>query len=355
MVKYFLASAIWLFTATSLLADGSRDLLNAVSKQYESLNSFVLEGSETTTLSADCNVDIPFQIARTGASTGSAGTSATALPLTIRFRHAKSSISKPCFDVVKKLGGFRSPGEWTEFNRIDLGVSTINVLPSQNLKLYGEEIHCIVLEVVYDDYYQNIRLFTGPIRYWIDTATHFVRRVEFTEVAESGSRSWTATIEKININGPAPSWLTPPDIPDLRKTLIGKQAPDFALRTLGGQVVRLSGLRGKVVLLDFWATWCFACDEEIPTLEKLQSEINTSEVILLGVSNESASVVRKWLAQNHRSFQTLIDAKTTFRSFGIQPIPALVVISREGVITDYVAGFDSDRRMIDFVKNLAPN
>jgi peroxiredoxin len=355
MVKCVVVLTVSLLIAASLHADGAYDLLISVAEKYDSLSNFVLEGIETAALSPDCNVEIPFQIARPGPLTSSAGIPATSLPLTIRFTHAKGPISKPCFDVVKKLGGFRSPGEWTEFNRIDVGVTDVHELPPQILKLYSGAIHCTVLEVVYDDYYQRIRAFTGPIRYWIDAATHLVRRVEFTEVAEPGARSWTATLEKISIGGPIPPWLGPADIPDEHTKLIGKLAPDFALRTPEGQVVRLVDLRGKMVLLDFWATWCFACDEEIPTLEKLQSEVNMSEVIVLGISDESATVVRKWLEENHRSFRTLVDANKTFRRFGIKPIPALVVIDRNGVVTDYITGFDSDRHMCEFVKHLTLN
>jgi peroxiredoxin len=343
-----------LFIAISLPADDAHDLLGAVSEKYDSLNNYLFEGSEAADLpGTGCILEMPFQIARTGPLPSSASTPASALPPTISFTARKPS--KLCFDAVKNLGGFRSPGEWAEFDRVDVGVSAARILSQQILNLNGEEIHCAVLEVIYDDYYQKLKLFTGPIQYWIDKATHLVRRVEFTEITKQGPRSWTATIEKVSIGGPAPSWLGPAAIPYAQPALIGKPAPEFALRTSGGQVVHLSDLRGRAVLLDFWATWCLACDEEIPTLERLQTQTNASEVIVLGISDESGSVVREWLEQNHRSFRTLVDAKKTFQSFGIEPIPVLVVIDRQGVVTNYIAGFGSERRLRDSIRNLLIN
>jgi thiol-disulfide isomerase/thioredoxin len=98
----------------------------------------------------------------------------------------------------------------------------------------------------------------------------------------------------------------------------------------------LADLRGKVVLLDFWATWCGVCDEEIPVLERLQTERNPSDLVLLGVSDEDAAVVHDWLKENHRSFQTLAGAKKAFEAFGIDSIPALTVVDRHGIVTSVI-------------------
>ena len=133
--------------------------------------------------------------------------------------------------------------------------------------------------------------------------------------------------------------------------MIGKAAPDFELHIADGQTVRLRDLRGKTVLLDFWATWCGACLEEIPIIEKLQVEAKPSEVLILGISDEDAPVVRQWLEENHRSFRTLVEGKKTFEDFGVKPIPAIVVIDARGIITKYVVGFNSERQLRESVGN----
>jgi peroxiredoxin len=315
-------------------ADDGNEILRKVAAGYDAIPTYEFEGVETVVLPGmDCTLDAPISIA-VAPSPLSGG---------ISFRHGTKP-SKACLDALTKLGSLPMRGEWSNFRSMDVGVKSARELAPQVLTPPGAEIRCVVLEVVYD----------GPVRFWIDSETRLVRRVEFSEKSEQGLRAWTATIEKVHIGGPPAAWLsvTPKTAPQEETTWIGKLAPDFELCTSDGEWIRLKDLRGKVVVLDFWATWCGSCLEEIPVLEKLQAEASPSKVIFLGISDEEGPAVRKWREENHRSFQSLVDGRKTVDDFGIQPIPTLVVIDPNGIIAKYMVGFDSERRLRESLGSL---
>jgi peroxiredoxin len=354
MLRHCIGVAGWLFIAMLVRADDAHDLLTSVSEKYSSLDDYLLEGRESARLSyANCRVEIPFQIVMTKKLTDSSVTSVVSLTPTIRFLAPK--LPKSCLDFLKKQNALASPGEWSQLSHIALGARTVRLLRPTILRLGPERketIRCAVLEVSYDDYYQRLRHQTGPVRYWIDLQTGFVRRIDFTEDADRGSKAWTAIIEKISLGVPRPAWLSQESDFSNHPAPLGKPAPDFTLRFADSTDVHLASLKGKAVVLAFWASWCLACAEEIPSIEELQSETRESSVRVLGISNESASVVQKWLEQNHRSFRTLVDGEEVFRSFGIGPIPTLVVVNRDGVVSQYVVGFGSTRELRQIVMKL---
>jgi thiol-disulfide isomerase/thioredoxin len=346
MKRQLLTILVGIFIVTLARGDDGRELLSSVVAGYESLKTYEFEGTESVALpGTDCILEIPIVIA--AAPPRSSG---------ISFLHGDKP-SKTCLDAVTKMGGLPRAGAWSRFKSMDVGVKSVRELASQTLTVSGAEIRCVVLEVLYDDYYQRLRTYDGPVRFWIDAETRLVRRVEFKEKSEQGPRAWTATIEKISIGGPPATWLTPTrDAAQSDKTAwIGKQAPDFELRTVDGELVHLAALRGKVVVLDFWATWCGPCLEAIPPLEKLQAEAAPAKMVILGVSGEDAKVVSEWRKENERSFRTLVGAEKTAKDFGVGPIPTLVVIDPQGVIVTYVVGFDSERQLRGWIGSIVSN
>lgn len=111
-------------------------------------------------------------------------------------------------------------------------------------------------------------------------------------------------------------------------------APDFSLPDLAGNQVRLSSYRGKVVLLDFWATWCDPCRDEIPRFVELQNQYNGQGLQIIGVSmDDSPEPVRDFRQKFQITYPVLMgNAKTGDLYGGILGLPILFLLDREGRI-----------------------
>ena len=124
--------------------------------------------------------------------------------------------------------------------------------------------------------------------------------------------------------------------------LTGLAAADFQLKSVSGEPVRLSDLRGSVVVLDFWATWCGPCREELPIVEKLRTEF-AGKVQFLGINDEDRGTVAGFLKKHDYQLSVLMDGrKDVHRQYGIRSIPQLFVIDREGVIRQHYVGGRSE-------------
>jgi thiol-disulfide isomerase/thioredoxin len=111
-----------------------------------------------------------------------------------------------------------------------------------------------------------------------------------------------------------------------------KPAPDFTLKTLEGEELNLGNLKGKVVLLNFWASWCSPCREEMPLLDKLHQRYKKEGLVLLGVNIEPNSIaVRQAITRLAIQFPVLLDQQQQVTElYGITAMPTTVVIDREG-------------------------
>ena len=147
-----------------------------------------------------------------------------------------------------------------------------------------------------------------------------------------------------------PPRLRRPDLPPV--PIVGDIAPDFELPTLDGAQLRLSSLRGKVVLLNFWATWCGPCRKEMPHLQRLREEYPEDRFALIGVVDEKPDEVREFLAEREITYPSLFDKEhDVFRTYGVTGIPMTVVIGTDGKIEALHEGYASERA---FKKLLAP-
>jgi peroxiredoxin len=127
-----------------------------------------------------------------------------------------------------------------------------------------------------------------------------------------------------------------------RKVLqLGDAAPDFQLRDMEGRLVSLEQQRGKVVLLNFWATWCGPCRVEMPAMEQLYRSLSRRDFEILAVSTDpqGAAVTRPFQRELKLSFPILHDAD--FRvglTFGARTLPMTFLIDRQGIIRERIFG-----------------
>jgi peroxiredoxin len=329
--------ALCVLTIVTGSDESDRHLLDAVSEKYESLGTYEFKGHEVGVLSGDnCEIDFEFQVSRDS-------TAPSLESPTILFHPPK--VSKPC--AAQRFGFITAPGLWADFSTIGLGVKNIHELSAAEISLsYPNSGHDVVLEVQYDEYNQRVRNITGPVRYWIDPKTDLIRHLELSEKVSTGVQLWRVDIDEIDVVRKSPQNDT-----SVQSELVGRIAPGLELRTSDGEKVELASLRGKVIVLAFWATWCTPCEIEIPRLEELQRKTNPSEVVVFGITEESSIIVGAWLEKYRRTFRTLVDAKAAFEAFRVQTIPLLVVIDRKGTVAHYVLGIQSERQIQHYLAN----
>ena len=129
----------------------------------------------------------------------------------------------------------------------------------------------------------------------------------------------------------------PPAAPEVK---VGAPAPDFALKTLDGTEVRLSDLRGKVVFVNLWATWCPPCRKELPTMVRFYREYRDRGVEILAVSEDrDPRAVRKAVGRYGITFPVLLDEnKRVYNLYRATGVPETHLIDRQGIIRHTVIG-----------------
>jgi len=138
---------------------------------------------------------------------------------------------------------------------------------------------------------------------------------------------------------------------------LGKAAPDFELTDLSDKTVRLSDFKGKVVLLDFWATWCAPCRMEIPDLIQLQKQYADKGFTLLGVAldDEGAAVVKPVAQKLGINYPVVIgNTKVAAVYGGIQALPTTFLVGRDGkILKTYIGARDKSEFQQDIQSALA--
>ncbi len=133
------------------------------------------------------------------------------------------------------------------------------------------------------------------------------------------------------LNPPTPNVVTPAAAPT---------APDFTLTTLEGETVHLSDYRGQIVLLNFWASWCPPCNEELPALNAYYAAHKDQGLVLLGVDvDETADVVRDFVQQKGITYPILLDPQgKASADYSVTGMPTTFIIDREGRLIGYWPG-----------------
>ncbi|MGA3244908.1 MAG: redoxin domain-containing protein [Bacteroidota bacterium] len=140
---------------------------------------------------------------------------------------------------------------------------------------------------------------------------------------------------------------------ELTKGRVNKPAIDFALKNLEGKVVKLSDLRGKVVVLDFWATWCGPCKASFPYLQQVYNKYKDNpKIVILALNTwenvsgkEREDLVKKFIADNKYTFTVLYD-EGFVEKYGVEGIPTKFVIDKKGMIQFKTIGFTGEK-MVD--------
>jgi len=128
------------------------------------------------------------------------------------------------------------------------------------------------------------------------------------------------------------------------KVKVGDAAPDFALKDLAGAEVTLASLKGKVVLLDFWATWCGPCKAAMPAIQKIADDYKDKGVVVLGINTweNSPDAAKKYMADKKFTYPCLLAGDPLAEAYGVPGIPTLVVIGKDGAVALIEVGMGGD-------------
>ena len=141
----------------------------------------------------------------------------------------------------------------------------------------------------------------------------------------------------------------------IRSALLGRQAPDFALRTLdGSRTVRLNELRGQVVIVNFWASWCAACREEHPALLAAWDRYSDQGVVLVGIDfQDRQGSAMEFMREMGGNWPVVEDpGGRTALDYGVAGVPETFFIGRDGVIRFKQVGPSSYELLTDQIQRL---
>lgn len=113
---------------------------------------------------------------------------------------------------------------------------------------------------------------------------------------------------------------------------IGNITPDFTSKDVNGNTVRLSDYRGKVVLIEFWATWCGPCRELTPVLNKIYEKYKDKGFVILALASEDRDTVKDYIKEHRVKYPVLTATMETIKQYGIIGIPVSFLINKEGTI-----------------------
>jgi peroxiredoxin len=122
---------------------------------------------------------------------------------------------------------------------------------------------------------------------------------------------------------------------------VGRPAPDFSFPGLDGKIVRLSDHRGKVVLVNVWATWCRPCVEEMPSMQKLYQKFKDDgfEILAVSIDDQGAGVVIPFMQHHKLTFPALIDSEGTIRArYGVAGVPESFIVDQQGFLVKKITG-----------------
>ena len=224
----------------------------------------------------------------------------------------------------------------------------------------GAAVDCVVVDA---EYGPPPGLRNGKIerRFWIDRQSLVVVREHSTAIMETAQAgSSVETIQEIRFDTARAGKPVARDVfhftPPRGARLVASfaaiggategPAPDFTLTGPDGQSVRLSSLRGKVVLLDFWATWCAPCRYDMPFVQQLHEELQARGLAVFGVNAEDSAKAADYLRRFGYTFPNLLDRPPAVsRLYRVRSLPTFVVIDRQGNLSSYMQGTRSKEQL----------
>jgi len=135
--------------------------------------------------------------------------------------------------------------------------------------------------------------------------------------------------------------------------LVGKPAPEFALKSFSGEKVRLSDFRGKTLLVNFWASWCHPCREEAPALESAYMSLSGNDVEFIGINiMDDRKSAEEYVKSFGGSFVNIYDPENRVHlEYGVGGVPETFFVNPEGIITGKYRGPLTEKMIMNYIEN----
>jgi len=220
-------------------------------------------------------------------------------------------------EQVSESSAVRRPA----FDQIDQRVESANIAREERYIQQGKPVGIVIVRVTRDQWPDGTLKGAQFAMYRIDKQTFQVYKVS----------TYARNTTEIVFYGGVPS---APAVNETGVSMIGMEAPDFTLSDPSGKSVRLRDLRGKVVVVDFWATWCGPCRALMPHIQKMHEQWASKGLVVLGLDvGEDAATVAKFAKAQSYTFRLLLDAEPGVTGpYFVQAYPTTFVIDRSGRI-----------------------
>jgi TonB family protein len=259
------------------------------------------------------------------------------------------------------------------FSRIDYRLREAKFIGEEKLETGGWQVICLVIEAEYMPASATNQSSAWTRKFWIDKSRNIVlREIQHTRTKGPWGRTintkMTCNFTFTNLDNQVTEALfafVPPEgakeVAELRSSsrpaappissprpaapspsrFVGKDAVAFALKDLNGNPVDLQSLKGKVALLNFWASWCGPCLAEMPHIEKLHKDFKDKGLVVLGINyDEEIEVASAFVKNKGYTFTILPDeGKEVSMKYGVYSIPQVFIIDRDGKIKWHARGY----------------
>ena len=248
------------------------------------------------------------------------------------------------------------------YRRLGTGLRSARTLRQESLTVGEASKPCVVVEASYE--HPSADTEEQPRLLWIDPERALVLKSQFVVRQKVGDqiveRKEVVTYSRVDLDTPVADSLfafrPPPGATEVaqfsmpgakEQNLSGRGATDFTLKDLAGKAHSLKGQRGKVVLLDFWATWCGPCRMQMPKVDMLSREFRNKGLVVFAINEgESVAAANAYLKKNRYTTMALLDGdQAVGRSYQVTGIPTLFVIDRRGTIVAHYVGVHTEESL----------
>jgi len=162
-----------------------------------------------------------------------------------------------------------------------------------------------------------------------------------------------ATLLALLLTGLIPAAAAPEMIPEEDLSLVGRTAPPISLKTLDGAEFELETLRGTIVVLSFWASWCGPCRLELPALDKLQQERPELAIIAVNVDRDRADAERFLSGLNIALPVALDNSALALGQYGVMSMPTMFLVDPNGTVKFEKTGFSKEKGLAELEAAIA--